>query len=83
MFIRINTIRINCNAIALYEPQRNESAIKQVGADSCSILISFTAGHHDEIKFKSSDEMVKVLKKLDKLFEIKENLASNLPSRQN
>lgn len=71
MFIRINTIRINCDAIALYEPQ-NEPG-------NATILISFCAGHHDEIKFKNADDMVKVLKKLDDLFEIKENLASNLP----
>lgn len=76
MFIRINTLRINCDAIALYEPKQDARV------SSFEIIIGYTSGEFKVLKFNNGYEMIKVLKKLDELFEIKENLASRLPKRE-
>ncbi len=70
MFIRINTLRINCDAIVSYRPLPNDG-----------LAVNYINNKCDEIRLEDGTQMVKVLKKLDELFEIKENIASRLPKK--
>ena len=73
MFIRINTLRINCDAVSSYMLCEDTRPI---------IIIRYFDGSFEEIrsnthdiKRKNDEEVLKILKKLDELFNIKEDIA--------